>query len=47
MTAPATGRQVFALAHPLNTATGSLDAFTGTRPHRTGVLVQTILAVDR
>lgn len=40
-------RQRYALAHPLNRADGSLDAYRDVRRHATGVLLLTILAVDR
>jgi hypothetical protein len=43
-------RQQFALAHPLNEAIvrrGALEPYTQTRKHATGLLILTILAVDR
>lgn len=40
-------RQAYALAHPLNEATQSVLPYRATRQHRTGVLLMTVLAVDR
>jgi hypothetical protein len=46
----ATARQQLALSHPLNEAlilAGALGPYTATREHATGLLIMTILAVDR
>jgi len=40
-------RQAYALAHPLERADGDLAGYRRTRRHATGVLLTTILAVDR
>lgn len=43
-------RQAYALAHPLARADGgahALDPYRHTRKHATGLLMTTILAVDR
>jgi hypothetical protein len=41
-------RQRFALEHPANRAEDAMrPELAGTQTHRTGVLVRTILAVDR
>jgi hypothetical protein len=40
-------RQTFALAHPLNDASGSTAAHTAVRAHARGFLLMSILAVDR
>lgn len=37
----------FALAHPLNRADGDISPYRSVRKHATGLLVMTILAVDR
>jgi hypothetical protein len=43
-----TPRQAFALAHPLNrTADGDITPFRAERVHATGLLIMTVLAVDR
>jgi hypothetical protein len=42
-----TPRQEFALAHPLNRADGDITPFRATRVHATGLLIMTVLAVDR
>jgi hypothetical protein len=43
-----TARQEYALAHPLNRATGfDIAPYRATRNHATGLLIMTILAVDR
>lgn len=47
---PVTPRQALALSRPLNEATvraGTLGPYTATRSHATGLLIMTILAVDR
>lgn len=47
---PPSGRQGYALAHPLNevlVVAGALEPYTATRRHATGLLIMTILAVDR
>lgn len=41
------GRQRFALAHPLNSAAGDISPYRQVRKHATGLLIMTILAVDR
>lgn len=46
----ASSRQGYALAHPLNEAliaAGALEPYQATRKHATGLLIMTILAVDR
>lgn len=40
-------RQAYALAHPLNRADGDISPYRSTRKHATGLLIMTILAVDR
>jgi hypothetical protein len=40
-------RQAYAYAHPLQRAEGDLSGYRRTRKHATGVLLTTILAVDR
>lgn len=40
-------RQRLALEVPLNTANGSLRSYTKDRKHATGLILRTILAVDR
>ena len=40
-------RQAYALANPLNVATGDLTAYRATRRHATGLIMMSILAVDR
>jgi hypothetical protein len=45
-----TSRQGYALAHPLNealVAAGALEPYQAVRKHATGLLILTILAVDR
>jgi hypothetical protein len=42
-----TPRQAFALAHPLNQAQGDISPYRRTRVHATGLLIMTVLAVDR
>jgi len=42
-----TGRQEYALAHPLNAVGGGLGPYRMQKPHRSGLLLVTILAVDR
>lgn len=44
-----TDRQAYALAHPLNRADGSDDImpYRRVRKHATGLLIMTVLAVDR
>lgn len=44
---PESGRQAFALAHPLNRADVDIDPYRSVRKHATGMLIMTILAVDR
>lgn len=41
------GRQAYALAHPLNRADGDISPYRSVRKHATGLLIMTILAVDR
>jgi hypothetical protein len=41
------GRQAYALAHPLNRADGDIAPYRSVRKHATGLLIMTILAVDR
>ena len=40
-------RQAYALAHPLNRADGDIAPYRTARVHATGLLIMTILAVDR
>jgi hypothetical protein len=40
-------RQAFALAHPLNRAIGDLRPYQRVREHPNGLLIMTVLAVDR
>lgn len=40
-------RQAYALAHPLNRADGDTVQYRSVRQHATGLLIMTILAVDR
>lgn len=40
-------RQQYALLHPLNSATADLAPYRKTKRHPTGLLIQSILAVDR
>jgi hypothetical protein len=47
MTRSITQRQAYALAHPLNKPEGDAEAYTATRRHATGLLLTSILAVDR
>lgn len=42
-----TPRQAFALANPLNSARGDITPYRTQRQHATGLLIMTILAVDR
>lgn len=42
-----TARQQYALTHPLSSAHDDLTPYRQTRRHRTGLLICTILAVDR
>jgi hypothetical protein len=42
-----TSRQGYALAHPLNRADGDIAPYRAVRTHATGLLIMTILAVDR
>ena len=42
-----TPRQAFALAKPLNSARGDITPYRALRQHATGLLVMTVLAVDR
>ncbi len=42
-----TPRQEFALAHPLTRAEGDTAPYRATRKHPAGLLIMTILAVDR
>ena len=43
----ATDRQTFAIANPLNRADGDTTRYRAVRKHATGLLIMTILAVDR
>ena len=43
----ATARQRFALAHPLNSVADDISPYRQVRKHATGLLIMTILAVDR
>lgn len=40
-------RQAYALANPLNRADGDIAPYRAVRTHATGMLIMTILAVDR
>ncbi len=40
-------RCAFALAHPLNSTRGDISPYRAVRKHATGLLIMTILAVDR
>lgn len=40
-------RQAYALAHPLNRADGDIAPYKSIRRHATGLLIMTVLAVDR
>lgn len=40
-------RLSYALAHPLNNPDTDLAPYTTTRRHKTGLLIMSILAVDR
>lgn len=40
-------RQEYALAHPLNRADGDIIPYRAIRQHANGLLIMTILAVDR
>jgi hypothetical protein len=40
-------RQGYALTHPLNRADGDIAPYRAVRKHATGLLIMTILAVDR
>lgn len=42
-----TARQAYALAHPLNDTEGDISTYRAIRRHATGLLLVTILAVDR
>jgi hypothetical protein len=42
-----TARQSYALAHPLDRAAGDVAPYRAEREHATGLLITTILAVDR
>jgi hypothetical protein len=42
-----TPRQALALANPLNRADGDITPFRAVRVHATGLLLMTVLAVDR
>jgi len=42
-----TPRQAFALASPLNRALGDVSRYRAERQHATGLLIMTVLAVDR
>lgn len=43
----ARSRQSYALANPLNRADGDIAPYRAVRTHATGMLIMTILAVDR
>lgn len=43
----AADRCAFALAHPLNRADGDVAPYRATRTHANGLLIMTVLAVDR
>ena len=43
----AASRQALALANPLNTASGDIAPYRAVRVHATGLLIMTVLAVDR
>ena len=45
--AAAAERQALALAMPLDRATADIRPYRATRKHATGLLIMTILAVDR
>ncbi len=40
-------RQAYALANPLNRTDGDIAPYRAVRAHATGMLIMTILAVDR
>lgn len=40
-------RQVYALTHPLNDPDGDLGPYRTVRRHATGLLIMSVLAVDR
>ena len=40
-------RQAYALANPLNRADGDITPYRATRAHGSGLLMLTILAIDR
>ncbi len=40
-------RQEYALLHPLNATEGDTSAYKSIRRHKTGLLLMSILAVDR
>jgi hypothetical protein len=40
-------RQAYALANPLNRTDADIDPYRSVRKHATGMLIMTILAVDR
>jgi hypothetical protein len=42
-----TPRQAFALANPLNRAGGDVAPYRAARVHAAGLLIMTIMAVDR
>jgi hypothetical protein len=42
-----TPRQALALASPLDEARGDVTPYRATRVHATGLLIMTVLAVDR
>jgi hypothetical protein len=42
-----TARQAYALAHPLNQAEGDIRPYVASRRHATGLILQSVLAVDR
>lgn len=42
-----TVRQAYALANPLNRADGDVSPYRAARRHATGLILQSILAVDR
>jgi hypothetical protein len=44
---PEPERQAYALAHPLNRTDGDIAPYRSVRKHGTGMLIMTILAVDR
>jgi hypothetical protein len=47
MTAPIPQRQAYALARPLSNSGDDSAPYTATRRHKTGLLLVSILAVDR